>query len=108
MTDPTSLAPVKHLANDHWGVRLASYLLMAAALLLVMLVGLLPGLLAVCVGFALTGVIIKGFRRFKPHPASRWAHWLPTSILRATLLRCSTMRRVRWRLNPSTKLPIAN
>ena len=78
MTDPISPAPVKHLAHDHWGVRLASYLLMAATLLLVMLVGLLPGLLAVCVGFALTRVIIKGFRHFKPHPTSRWARWLPT------------------------------
>ena len=80
MTAPAPASPpaVKPPPLDHWGVRLATYLLMAAMLLLVMLAGLLPGLLAVCVGFALTRVIILGFRRFKPHPASRWARWLPT------------------------------
>ena len=36
------------------GVKIASYLLMAAALLLVMFYGLLPGLLCVCLGFLLT------------------------------------------------------
>jgi len=36
------------------GIRIASYLLMGGALLLVMLRGLLPGLLCVCLGFLLT------------------------------------------------------
>ena len=36
------------------GVKIASYLLMAAALLLVMIEGLLPGLLTACLGFLLT------------------------------------------------------
>ena len=36
------------------GVKIASYVLMGAALLLVMLRGLLPGLLTVCLGFLLT------------------------------------------------------
>ncbi len=36
------------------GVQIASYLLMAATLLLVMLHGMLPGLLTVCLGFLLT------------------------------------------------------
>ncbi|WP_313075966.1 permease [Melaminivora sp.] len=53
------------LAAPSRGVKVASYLLMAAALLLIMLRGLLPGLLTVCLGFLLT----------------RWLtaqlHWLP-------------------------------
>ena len=36
------------------GVAIASFVLMGAALLLVMLQGLLPGLLCVCLGFLLT------------------------------------------------------
>ena len=51
----------------------ASYLLMAAALLLVMWRGLLPGLLCVCLGFlltrALTGWFAQGLRRLQRHNA---------------------------------------
>lgn len=51
------------------GVVLASYLLVAGTLLLVMWRGLLPGLLCVCLGFlltrALTGWITSGVRRFQ-------------------------------------------
>jgi predicted PurR-regulated permease PerM len=45
------------------GVLVASYLLMAAALLLVMWRGLLPGLLCVCLGFLLTRGLTQWFAR---------------------------------------------
>ena len=55
------------------GIVVASYLLMAAALLLVMWRGLLPGLLCVCLGFlltrALTGWFAQGLRRLQRHNA---------------------------------------
>ena len=51
------------------GVVIASYLLMAAALLLVMWRGLLPGLLCVCLGFLLTRWI-----------APRLTSWLPRRL----------------------------
>ena len=38
----------------HWGVRVASYVLMGAGLLLIMLNGLLVGLLAACAGYTFT------------------------------------------------------
>lgn len=53
-------------------VRIASYILMAAGLLLVMVVGVLPGLLAACLGFILTRLLnmlmLRGIMRFKHHP----------------------------------------
>ncbi len=76
MTESTAIE--KHLAPDHWSVRLASHLLMAAGLLTVMLTGLLPGLLAVCVGFVLTRTLLRLFRKLKLRPDSRWARWLPS------------------------------
>lgn len=55
------------------GVALASYLLMAGALLLVMWRNLLPGLLCVCLGFLATRALARWFarlaqRRAGPHP----------------------------------------
>lgn len=59
-------------ASTSRGVKIASYLLMAAALLLVMVYGLLPGLLCVCLGFLLTRWIAFHFawlrRRFPRKP----------------------------------------
>lgn len=43
------------------GVMVASYLLMASVLLLVMWRGLLPGLLCVCLGFLLTRALTRWF-----------------------------------------------
>lgn len=57
-------APAWHEPTRH--IKLASYLLVAAALLLVMLRGLLPGLLTVCLGFLLTRWL-----------AARLTPWLP-------------------------------
>lgn len=63
MAQPPAPAPIASPANDEphpaarpvpRGVAVASYLLMAATLLLVMWRGLLPGLLCVCLGFLLT------------------------------------------------------
>lgn len=51
-------------------IAIASYLLMAGGLLLVMLRGLLPGLLCVCIGFLATrwfaGLIARGLVRIRP------------------------------------------
>ena len=44
------------------GVRIASYLLMAGALLLVMAYGLLSGLLCACLGFLLTRWLAPRFK----------------------------------------------
>ncbi|MBV8250303.1 MAG: AI-2E family transporter [Comamonas sp.] len=67
-------------------VVLASYLLMAAALLLVMHQGLLPGLLCVCVGFlitrALTRLLARADRRPRaPDVLPRWAQVVATTIV---------------------------
>ena len=54
------------------GIVVASYLLMAAALLLVMWRGLLPGLLCVCLGFLLTRALTSwfaGLTRLQRHNA---------------------------------------
>ncbi len=50
---PTEPRP-HHAVRTFRGVEITSYILMAAALLLVMVYGLLPGLLSVCLGFLLT------------------------------------------------------
>ena len=54
---PTTLPP--RALNQ--GIVVASYLLVAAALLLVMWRGLLPGLLCVCLGFLLTRALTGWF-----------------------------------------------
>ena len=56
---PTTLPP--RALNQ--GIVVASYLLVAAALLLVMWRGLLPGLLCVCLGFLLTRALTRWFAR---------------------------------------------
>lgn len=56
----------RHVAR---GIEAASYLLMAAALLLIMVYGLLPGLLCVCLGFLLTRAFSGWFGRLR-RPAS--------------------------------------
>ncbi|AYM96908.1 AI-2E family transporter [Acidovorax sp. 1608163] len=62
-------APSQPLWAARSGIVLASYLLMASALLLVMWRGLLPGLLCVCLGFlltrALTGWLTAGLHRLQ-------------------------------------------
>ena len=49
----------------HWGVRLASYLLMGFALLIIMLNGLLVGLLAACVGYTFTQFLVRKINELK-------------------------------------------
>ena len=67
-------------------VVLASYLLMGAALLLVMHQGLLPGLLCVCLGFVLTRSFSRLLARANPRARAnnllpRWAQVLATTIV---------------------------
>ncbi|MET1113857.1 MAG: AI-2E family transporter [Comamonas sp.] len=58
------------------GVVNASYLLMAATLLLVMWQGLLPGLLSVCVGFMLTRALARLLARTqRRRPRGYLPHW---------------------------------
>ncbi len=74
----------------HWGVRLASYLLMAGALLLVMLNGLLVGLLAACAGYTLTRFMARklaqllrpaALRNTPIHHVPRWIEYLSVSLV---------------------------
>ena len=86
MPIPAPSVDRSRISHDHWAVRLTTYLLMAAGLLMVMLVGLLPGLLAVCVGFMLTrGLLRLAAARFRPDLRSRWALWL-SSICAAIVI----------------------
>jgi len=57
------------------GIQLTSYLLMGGALLLVMLRGLLPGLLCVCLGFLLTRWLIRRLNAL-PQGLARFYAWL--------------------------------
>jgi len=74
-------------------IQLASYLLMGGALLLVMLRGLLPGLLCVCLGFLLTRWLTRCFHAL-PALLVRLAAYiqkpLPTRLLRLPV-RASTV-----------------
>ncbi|BBL25756.1 MULTISPECIES: AI-2E family transporter [Comamonas] len=67
------------------GVVIASYLLMAGALLLVMWRGLLPGLLCACVGFLLTRALAGGITRLQRRPQGampeRWVQNLAAGII---------------------------
>lgn len=67
-------------------VVLASYLLMGAALLLVMYQGLLPGLLCVCLGFVFTRGLSRLLARANPRAREnnllpRWAQVLATALV---------------------------
>lgn len=65
------------------GVVIASYLLMAGALLLVMWQGLLPGLLCACLGFLLTRALSSLLGRLDRQRAGpvRWAQVLAATIV---------------------------
>ena len=81
---PAPIAPEPPAPSSK--VILASYLLMAAVLLLVMHQGLLPGLLTVCVGFLLTRSLTRLLSRAdkRPRPAQllpRWAQVAATTIV---------------------------
>ena len=81
---PAPIAPQPPAPSSK--VILASYLLMAAALLLVMHQGILPGLLCVCVGFLLTRALTRLLSRAdkRPRPAAvlpRWAQVVATTII---------------------------
>ena len=80
-------APLKTVpAEPSDKVILASYILMGAALLLVMWQGLLPGLLCVCLGFLLTRSLSKLLAR--SNPKARENDFLPrwTQVLAATIV----------------------
>ena len=77
------------------GVVIASYVLMGAALLLVMLRGLLPGLLCVCLGFLLT-------RWLAPRLA-----WLPSRTANSMATRGQTAAATLVMLSPLVLLALA-
>ncbi len=72
VADPTMALPAPAGPVLTRGVVIASYLLVAGTLLLVMWRGLLPGLLCVCLGFLLTrwltGCLVKATRRVSNTP----------------------------------------
>ena len=94
-----SLAPLRPLVPQ--GVRLSSYLLMAAGLLVVLWQGLLPGLLFACLGFSLTrwlaGQLSQIPRDSLPNaPLPRW-----TQVTAATLVGAAPVLPVLLGLSPS-------
>ncbi|QXZ10230.1 AI-2E family transporter [Comamonas sp. Y33R10-2] len=79
-------APISTQPGPSPKVILASYLLMGAALLLVMHQGILPGLLCVCVGFMLTRALSRllsrtNSRAFHSHQLPRWTQVVATTIV---------------------------
>ncbi len=79
-----ALAPLRPLVTK--GVRISSYALMGAALLLLLWQGLLPGLLFVCLGFSLTRWLARQLAhiprdRQTGAPLPRW-----TQVMAATLV----------------------
>lgn len=79
-----ALAPLRPLASK--GVRISSYVLMAAALLLLLWEGLLPGLLFACLGFSLTRWLACQLAhiprdRNAAAPLPRWTQVLAASIV---------------------------
>ena len=71
----------------HWGVRLASYVLMGGALLIIMLNGLLVGLLAACVGYVLTQFLVRKINEASRQtitvnvPPPRWTEYAAVSLV---------------------------
>ena len=79
-------APITTQPGPSPKVILASYILMGAALLLVMHQGILPGLLCVCVGFMLTRSLSRLLSRANPRAFAsnqlpRWAQVVATTIV---------------------------
>ena len=80
-------APLKNAPHEpSHKVLLASYLLMATALLLVMWQGLLPGLLCVCLGFLVTRAIARLLARTNPRAREidllpRWTQVVAAAIV---------------------------
>ncbi|MBP6117842.1 MAG: AI-2E family transporter [Giesbergeria sp.] len=68
------------------GVALASYLLMAAGLLLVMWRGLLPGLLCLCLGFLLTRAFTRWFAMAWPRARRQTSQPRGAQVLAAALV----------------------
>ncbi len=86
-------APVLAVSGEtpHVAITVACYLLMAGALLLVMLRGLLPGLLCVCIGFLATrwmaGFMARPVERLRP----AWRHGLRTQPVARAIAATLTM-----------------
>ncbi|GGH48751.1 membrane protein [Comamonas phosphati] len=79
-------SPANPLPEPSRKVVLASYLLMGASLLLVMLQGLLPGLLCVCAGFLLTRALARLLARISLMTRAdgmlpRWAQVVAATVL---------------------------
>lgn len=82
MTDvaPKSLANGQLDSHVPKSIRIASYVLIGLGLLLVMQVGVLPGLLAACLGFllarGLSTLLVKLVMKFQRHPKVRLLRWI--------------------------------
>lgn len=78
----SSMSQAKLDSHVPKNIRIASYVLMALGLLLVMEVGVLPGLLAACLGFLLTRglntLLVHFSLRFYHHPPARMLRWFAT------------------------------
>ena len=88
-TDDTridAMPPAMPAMTTSRGIRIASYLLMAFALLLVMERGLLPGLLCVCLGFLVTRWLTPWLERGQRRLAPQATNLRPASVLAASLV----------------------
>lgn len=85
-TRTDAMPPAMPTMASSRGIRLASYLLMAFALLLVMERGLLPGLLCVCLGFLVTRWLTPCLERAQRRLAPRVTNMRPASVLTASLV----------------------
>jgi len=86
LSSANALPPLQEPRRSTRGVILSSYLLMAAALLLIMWRGLLPGLLCVCLGFLLTRWLAPRFAMLARHVPGRtgvprWAQVLAAAFV---------------------------
>ena len=91
-SDTTAIAlaapPPRPVARS---IEAASYLLMAAALLLIMWRGLLPGLLCVCLGFLLTRAFSSWFARLLRAPSHAAATPRSAQVAAAALVMLSPL-----------------
>lgn len=95
------MPPPVHLRAPSRGIRITSYLLMAAALLLVMERGLLPGLLCVCLGFLITRWLTRQFEGVQRRLVPQSASLRPASVLATALVILSPLLLVLLALSHS-------
>lgn len=80
MPTPTQSSPPTPAALQHRGVQSASYLLAVALCIAVLAYGLLPGLLAVCLGYLLATALVGNTRLRGPRLGPAWAATLVIAL----------------------------